>query len=509
MAKPLIEYLRQASALAERLDSAPLEDAAVNGKAGEASSGDALDPLSKIFDKMIQKLEDKDVSVGLIGITSCGKSSVINAIMGHDLLVHRVRPSSNIVVNCRKDSGDRVRAEIIFAGKPSQLFEVGGHGARNDKELAELIGRYSDESENANNRLGVDFIKIWTPEFRLGDDVTVADTPGLKAYAYQEHEELTWAFMGPQVDVAIFLCTAKSESDADNRKYLEMLRDFGDKDIVVVQNMRDSVMPELDVKGRERRSREQNLQILEKRLRRLVAGVFEGRPCPPIFQISAKEASDKAKYASSGFPELIDCLNVMVRKSRDTLELKRGRTFVKKLRKRMPSGGDVEVEKELLEENEAEIEEAARLLKVTTVEFEDFNKRFEGIKSDVDRNVARFRAPGTFRSNLDQDRARELLEEFNSFVKTSYVKIIKLVKEISGKATAVASCLDLEDKEFRNKHKQNAPTRESLRVPTNEELRYRRTQQSGFGGSVKRFFGNIFGGDDWGYVDDSYTVFVV
>ena len=47
--------------------------------------------------------------VGLLGITSAGKSTVVNGLFGEALLPARVKPSSNVLILSRRGPGPRTR----------------------------------------------------------------------------------------------------------------------------------------------------------------------------------------------------------------------------------------------------------------------------------------------------------------------------------------------------------------------------------------------------------------
>ena len=44
------------------------------------------------------------IRIGLVGVTSCGKSTLLNAIMGDIILPYGIRPTSGIIVTCSKAS---------------------------------------------------------------------------------------------------------------------------------------------------------------------------------------------------------------------------------------------------------------------------------------------------------------------------------------------------------------------------------------------------------------------
>ena len=75
--------------------------------------------LRKFFDKSIRDLEglkarigNQDTRVAIIGITSSGKSTLMNAILGAPLLPTRVGPSSSRQVLCGWEKKRQVRPEV-------------------------------------------------------------------------------------------------------------------------------------------------------------------------------------------------------------------------------------------------------------------------------------------------------------------------------------------------------------------------------------------------------------
>ncbi|MDR1038535.1 MAG: dynamin family protein [Deltaproteobacteria bacterium] len=532
MAKPLLEFLQKAADLAGQLEPVPIWEGggAVRsqrgrgaGSGGEEAPRDPRAGLLAVLESMTRDVTDDVVTVGIIGITSCGKSSVINSMMGRKLLVQRVKPSSNILVKCRRDAGSPVRAEICYTPEPSgktapppQEIALGDPGAEDCDALAGLVKSLSDESENQGNRLGVDHVKIWTPEFRLGDGVTLTDTPGLKAYGCPQHEELTWAFFAPTVDVALFLCTAKSESDADNLKFLRRLRD-GDKVTVVAQNMKDSVVGEVGPGGEVRKTPEENLEILKARLARTVKAAFGEEGCPPIFQISAREAADPEKWDRSGFPELIDCLQSKLAVSRETLDLARARRFARELAKLIPAEQAAGGQGAEVPDTDAEIASAAATLREIADEYESFRARYTELAGRVRERSAFFRSPECYgippgrmgrRDGMGLAEARRILDELTAFVNGTLDGIVAMVNETSGKATAFARTLEVDERSIRDRRASFGAARTALAVPTDEVRGTRKVQEEGILGSAKRLLGRVVG-VEWGQKEEGTSEHVV
>ena len=176
------------------------------------------------------------IRVGVIGVTSSGKSTLINALLGDDLLSVAVRPSSSQLVSC---SYAKERSAIVYFldGKKKKI----GDSAL----LKDSIVQYSDESYNKRNEKQVAQLELSTPNFDLGKDVLLVDSPGLDATGYEAHEKLTLETLLPTVDVVIFVTTVKSEVDKKMKQTLDIIAKYNCP-VMVVQNMLDAVRPSVD-----------------------------------------------------------------------------------------------------------------------------------------------------------------------------------------------------------------------------------------------------------------------
>jgi len=241
-----------------------------------------------------EKLWQRDAfRVGLVGVTSSGKSTLVNALLEAKLLPDAVRPSSNCLVVC--EWGEVTEGVIHFkdpARKPRVLHDGGIHAS---------LARFADEKTNPGNREGVDEIRVRSPRFRFGPGVALIDTPGLDAYGHDDHEKLTLEVLLPTVDVVLFLATCKANSDAKIRDYVCLARDHG-KPVIVVQNMVDSVVEKLGSNGHVIESRN---QVLEKHLHRVQSVLKRaGVEAVSVSQVSAQWAL-RGRLAESGVPALV------------------------------------------------------------------------------------------------------------------------------------------------------------------------------------------------------------
>jgi hypothetical protein len=174
------------------------------------------------------------VRSGLVGITSSGKSSLMNVMLGtgKKILKEQSKATTNMIVFCSKSPEPVL--EINF----DDGQQVSKHGP---EVLSESIWKFTSEDENPNNKLSVKYIKLTLPSFLLDDDTEIADTPGLDAYGLKEHEDLTLREFLPQAEMIIYLTAITSPMKDADRKILNKIMD-ADQRIMFVQTCKAAVV---------------------------------------------------------------------------------------------------------------------------------------------------------------------------------------------------------------------------------------------------------------------------
>ncbi|MCF0184802.1 MAG: dynamin family protein, partial [Bacteroidaceae bacterium] len=190
------------------------------------------------FQNRKSQAESNKYRLGVIGVTSSGKSTMINSLLGEFLLPAVARPSSSQLVSCYY-SQSRC-SKIHFQNGSTKLFSG---NSLNQK----VIEKYGDESSNKNNIEKVKQIELSTPDFPFDSSILLIDSPGLDAYGYAGHEQLTMNSLLPTIDFCIFVTTCKTNSDEKMLSVLNTIAEY-EKPVIIVQNMIDSLKPSLDGK---------------------------------------------------------------------------------------------------------------------------------------------------------------------------------------------------------------------------------------------------------------------
>jgi tetratricopeptide (TPR) repeat protein/GTPase Era involved in 16S rRNA processing len=165
---------------------------------------------------------DQPLLVTVMGEFSSGKSTFVNAFIGHDVAPTGITPTTatiNIVKYGREPGG-----RISFRDgtiEPLQWSELGDALHALDADRARRI----------------DVVEILFPLPQL-ERVNIVDTPGLNSIL-PEHEEVARGFIA-RADAVIWVFTASQAGKASERRALERIREEG-KRVLGVLNKRDQL----------------------------------------------------------------------------------------------------------------------------------------------------------------------------------------------------------------------------------------------------------------------------
>jgi small GTP-binding protein len=193
------------------------------------------------FDSSVHRLDELFLLV-VVGEFNSGKSAFINALLGKTLLEEGVTPTT-------------ARITIVRHGKEERR-------------------QRSDD--------GFDLVEA---PFPVLDPIELVDTPGTNAIT-REHEAITRDFI-PRSDLVLFVTSADRPFTESERAFLESIRDWGKKVLLVVNKV-DILTREEDVREVEGFVRENAAKLLGS--------------APEVFSVSSKEAM-RAKASSN--PELL------------------------------------------------------------------------------------------------------------------------------------------------------------------------------------------------------------
>jgi len=135
------------------------------------------------------RLEDQSLEIAVFGRVSSGKSSLLNAILGEEILPVGVTPITAVPTRIRYN--DAPLLSVWYAGRLPETLEI--------RRLAE----FASEHGNPNNEKHVTRMVVHLPSARLREGVTLVDTPGLGSLATTGASE-TLAYL-PNCDLGVVL----------------------------------------------------------------------------------------------------------------------------------------------------------------------------------------------------------------------------------------------------------------------------------------------------------------
>jgi GTP-binding protein EngB required for normal cell division len=157
------------------------------------------------------QLEDQSLEIAVFGRVSSGKSSLLNAILGENILPVGVTPITAIPTRLRYHQIPSVT--VCYAERPSETLDI--------VRLAE----FASEGGNPKNRKRVTRVVVNLPSWRLREGVTLVDTPGLGSLATTgAAEALTYL---PNCDLGVVLVDAGSTITREDLETIQALYQAG------------------------------------------------------------------------------------------------------------------------------------------------------------------------------------------------------------------------------------------------------------------------------------------
>lgn len=229
------------------------------------------------------RIRDGLFYVACVGQFKRGKSTLLNALVGHPVLPVGVVPVTAVVTVLRY--GERLSARVRYT--------AGGW-----REIAMTdLARYVTEDHNPENRAGVAAVEVFVPSELLASGMGLVDTPGVGS-VFVGNTEATRSFV-PHVDAALVVLGADPPISADELALVqEIARQCGE--LLFVLNKTDKLTPR-DLEDAERFTR----RVLKER-----AGVDGLR----LFDVSATERL-AGRGPSRGWPGLVAALETLAHAS--------------------------------------------------------------------------------------------------------------------------------------------------------------------------------------------------
>lgn len=160
---------------------------------------------------LASRLAENNLEVALFGRVNSGKSSLLNALLGTDVLPVGVNPITAVPTKLRY--GPELRATVAFGSGRDESIAV--------EEFKKLI----TEEGNPGNQRSVMRAVVQVPSARLAKGIVLVDTPGLGSLARRGAAE-TMAYL-PACDLALVLIDAGAALNEEDLGTLRLLFEAG------------------------------------------------------------------------------------------------------------------------------------------------------------------------------------------------------------------------------------------------------------------------------------------
>lgn len=167
---------------------------------------------------LASRLEDNNLEVAFFGRVSSGKSSLLNALLGTDVLPVGVNPITAVPTKLRY--GKELKAAVAYAS------------GREDLVLLDEFTNLITEQGNPGNERSVVRALVEVPSPRLKQSIVLVDTPGLGSLAKRGAAE-TMAYL-PSCDLALLLIDSGNALNEEDIGTLRILYESGIPPLVLL-----------------------------------------------------------------------------------------------------------------------------------------------------------------------------------------------------------------------------------------------------------------------------------
>lgn len=167
------------------------------------------------------KLASQTFNLVAAGQFKRGKTSVINALIGADLLPVGVIPLTSVVT-------------VMSYGDPIAVHAMFDDG-RQEAIAPERLGDYVTEKGNPHNVKGVREVVIAYPSPWLQGGVRLIDTPGIGS-VYRHNTDVAFRFL-PQADAVLFLLSVDQPVSQAEHDFLKEVSGYAGKTFVLLNKI--------------------------------------------------------------------------------------------------------------------------------------------------------------------------------------------------------------------------------------------------------------------------------
>ena len=314
------------------------------------------------LDQFKEKLEHNIFNIVVMGQFKRGKTSLINTLIGDDLLPVAVVPLTSI-------------ATIITYGEDTKISVCFNDGRCETIEINQLAD-YVTEKGNPKNIKDVAEVYITYPSKYLKDGVRLVDTPGVGS-VYQHNTDVAYHYL-PKSDAVFFLVSVDQPMSQNELDFLKDVKEYSSK-IFFILNKKDYL---------------NDKELLEsvEFIKNVLSEIYQS---PKIYPISAKMALLAKKennpdlLKKSGIEEFLAELNRFLMEEKGNVLLEAVTKHI--LKALMQTEFEIDLEIKSMKMPLGELEEKLKLFEEKKTEIlqkkSDFEILLEGEIKNLIKNV--------------------------------------------------------------------------------------------------------------------------
>ena len=197
--------------------------------------------------QLADRMQKQEMTLAVIGQFKRGKTSLVNRILGDDILPVGIVPITAAVTRIRYQQQDGAEQaagteQPDGAERPDAEQNSAAHSARVwlrnglcEEVPAQELHRYISEQENRNNELGVAEVELCTDADFLKDGLVLVDTPGVGS-VHENNSRSAYDF-ARESDGVIFMLSVDSPINQIEIDFLRDTRRFAGKFYFVVNKI--------------------------------------------------------------------------------------------------------------------------------------------------------------------------------------------------------------------------------------------------------------------------------
>ncbi|GKT07941.1 dynamin family protein [Desulforhabdus sp. TSK] len=230
-----------------------------------------------------EKLTSNVFNLVVVGQFKRGKTYLINALMGEEILPVAVVPLTSIVTILTY--GESLKARVVF----------------NDESVLEIepdqIQDYVTETGNPRNAKGVREVLVTYPSAYLKDGVRLIDTPGVGSI-YLHNTDVAYQYL-PKSDAALFLLSVDQPVSKAEVDFLADVKEYSNKIFFLLNKI--DYLSDGELK--------ESLTFTQNALREVMGEEMKIFPVSAKLALNGKLASDDALLLQSNLPGFSEVLN--------------------------------------------------------------------------------------------------------------------------------------------------------------------------------------------------------